>query len=144
MPDMFSVAKRSEIMSRVKSRGNRATEVRLIEIFRSHAIIGWRRTRKIFGNPDFVFPAERLAIFVDGCFWHACPVHGSIPASNRLFWQTKLYRNVQRDKLVSRELEKLGWRVVRIWQHDLVHSQRVAGRVRRLLHRQKTRGLRNE
>jgi|SRR5580692_6209246 DNA mismatch endonuclease (patch repair protein) len=133
MPDMFSVGKRSEIMSRVRSRGNKATELRLIEVFRSHAITGWRRNRKLFGSPDFVFPAERLAVFVDGCFWHGCPVHGSIPASNRPFWQTKLHRNLERDKLVCRELQKSGWRVLRIWQHELVHPARVARRVGRML-----------
>src|SRR5262245_38311326 len=110
MADMFSVGKRSEIMSRIKSRGNKATELRLIGVFRSNAISGWRRRRKMLGNPDFVFPTERLVVFVDGCFWHNCPVHGSLPTNNRVFWQTKLLRNLERDKFVCRELKKSGWR----------------------------------
>lgn len=132
------------IMSRVKSRGNKATELRLIDIFRSHAITGWRRKGKAFGNPDFIFPAKRLAVFVDGCFWHSCPIHGNVPASNRLFWKTKLFRNLQRDKLVCWELQSSGWRVLRIWQHELVHPERVARRVGGLLRRQKAPGVRHE
>ena len=105
MADVFSVTKRSEIMSRVKSRGNKATELRLMEVFRVHKIKGWRRHADIFGNPDFVFPVERLAVFVDGCFWHSCPIHGSLPRSNRPFWKSKLYRNRQRDRHVCRKLQ---------------------------------------
>jgi DNA mismatch endonuclease (patch repair protein) len=139
MADIFSREKRSEIMSQVRSRGNRATEVRLVRVFRKHRLVGWRRNIRLFGNPDFVFPAERLAIFVDGCFWHSCPLHGSIPLNNRPFWKRKLARNRRRDILVSRELRKLGWRVIRIWQHELGNSDRVAGRVRRSLCQQQTR-----
>jgi DNA mismatch endonuclease (patch repair protein) len=122
-------------MSRVKGRGNKATELRLIEIFRAHAITGWRRHAPIFGRPDFVFPKERVAVFVDGCFWHGCPIHGSIPASNRPFWRKKLYRNRERDNLVGRELRQLGWRVLRIWQHELAHSAKVERKVKKFLMR---------
>ena len=91
MPDIFTKAKRSEVMSRVRSRGNRSTELRMISIFRAHGISGWRRNRPVFGRPDFVFPVERVAVFVDGCFWHGCPWHGCpwhgrVPASNVAFW----------------------------------------------------------
>ena len=86
MADIFTKAKRSEVMSRVRSRGNRSTELRMISIFRSYGISGWRRNRPVFGRPDFVFPAGRVAVFVDGCFWHGCPWHGRVPASNVAFW----------------------------------------------------------
>jgi DNA mismatch endonuclease, patch repair protein len=135
MVDVFSIKKRSEIMSRVKGRGNRATELRLIAVFRAHRIKGWRRHARIFGRPDFVFPQEGLAVFVDGCFWHGCPIHGSVPASNRSFWKSKLHRNVQRDKLVRRELEEVGWCVLRIWQHELGRPESVANKVAKLLAR---------
>jgi DNA mismatch endonuclease (patch repair protein) len=81
-------------------------------------------------------------VFVDGCFWHSCPIHGSIPASNRLFWKAKLHRNVQRDKLVCRALQSSGWRVLRIWQHELLYPERVARRLGRLLRQQKIREVR--
>lgn len=100
---------------------------------RSEGIKGWRRHAPIFGKPDFVFPKARLAIFVDGCFWHACPAHGSLPATNRNFWARKLDRNKGRDRKVRRHLENFGWRVLRIWQHELREPSKVARRVRRSL-----------
>lgn len=133
MADVFSPQRRSEIMSRVRSRGNRATELRLLNIFRQTKISGWRRRSKMFGNPDFVFPSKNLAIFVDGCFWHGCPSHGSLPATNRSFWANKISRNKMRDVTVRRELRKRGWRVLRIWQHELKYPTKVASRVRRYL-----------
>jgi DNA mismatch endonuclease (patch repair protein) len=129
MTDVFSRKKRSEIMSRVKARGNLTTEMRLIDIFRQSRIIGWRRRVRIFGNPDFVFPVARLAVFVDGCFWHGCPIHGGMPSSNKRFWKTKLARNRLRDQQVVSELRKSGWKTLRIWQHELRNSAKVARRI---------------
>lgn len=122
-------------MAKVKGRENRLTELRLIEVFRERKIRGWRRRARVFGNPDFIFPQARLAIFVDGCFWHNCPLHGSVPASNQLFWMAKLRRNKMRDQLVNRELRRAGWSVLRIWQHELRDTASVAGKVRRSLTR---------
>jgi len=79
MADIYDREKRSEVMSRVRGSGNRSTELRLIAIFRKHSITGWRRNQRLPGLPDFVFPKQRLAVFVDGCFWHGCPLHGSVP-----------------------------------------------------------------
>lgn len=132
MGDVFSKKKRSEVMSRVRSRGNRATELALIGLLRRQRISGWRRNIAVFGSPDFIFPAERVAIFVDGCFWHNCRKHRSIPVSNRDFWKQKLDRNATRDRLVNRTLRNRGWRVVRIWQHELakLKEEVVAKRIR--------------
>ncbi|HEX3989276.1 MAG TPA: very short patch repair endonuclease, partial [Verrucomicrobiae bacterium] len=113
MADIFSRGERSKIMSKVKGRGNAATELRLISIFRADRIRGWRRRARIFGSPDFVFPKIRLAVFVDGCFWHGCPLHATLPATNRAFWARKLGGNKRRDKLVRRRLKTSGWRVLR-------------------------------
>jgi DNA mismatch endonuclease (patch repair protein) len=74
---------------------------------------------KSFRKTDFVFPKFKLAVFVDGCFWHGCPKHGTQPASHLLFWKKKLARNMARDQLVNRMLRASGWRVLRIWQHEL-------------------------
>jgi len=133
MADVFSKEKRSAIMSGVKSQGNLATEIRLIRIFRDHGIKGWRRHTPVFGRPDFVFPSTRLAVFVDGCFWHGCPLHGSLPVANREFWKRKLVRNQERDKEVREELQKAGWSVLRIWQHELKTPQNAARRIKRSL-----------
>src|ERR1700722_5078463 len=131
MADVFSSRKRSEIMSRVRDRNNQATELSLIALFRQHRITGWRRRGRVFGKPDFLFPNNRLAVFVDGCFWHGCPRHASQPATNRSFWCAKLARNKARDRLVTRTLKLNGWRVLRIWQHDLKRRNQ-ASAVRRI------------
>lgn len=144
MVDMFSVKLRSEIMSKVKSRGNKATELRLIEIFREFKISGWRRRAKVFGNPDFVFHSARVAVFVDGCFWHCCPIHGGIPATNRKFWAAKLDRNKNRDKVVKQKLRAAGWRILRIWQHELSQPSRVARRVNGALIRSSQRSAQKD
>lgn len=135
MADVFSKSKRSEIMSRVHGRGNKATDGALTKVFRKFHITGWRRQLKMFGNPDFVFPKRRLAVFVDGCFWHNCPKHGAQPATNRSFWRKKLERTSARDRLVNLTLRKNSWRVLRVWQHELTKKNelRLAGRLRRFI-----------
>jgi DNA mismatch endonuclease (patch repair protein) len=155
MPDVFTQAKRSEVMSRIRSRGNRDTELALAKVFRRHGIAGWRRHLEIRGRaalprgpnitaaqqrrptfrvrPDFVFPKLRLAVFVDGCFWHACPRHATQPRNNAAFWRKKLAANQARDRRVNRALRAAGWRVLRLWEHEL--ARRNAGRLRSRLRR---------
>ena len=86
-------------------------------------------------RPDFVFPRQRLAVFVDGCFWHGCPKHANFPANNRAFWRKKLTGNKVRDRLVARTLRRRGWRVLRIWEHELTRKNqaRLLRRIRRAL-----------
>ncbi|HEV2233703.1 MAG TPA: very short patch repair endonuclease [Terriglobia bacterium] len=140
MPDVFSKAKRSQVMSRIRGRGNKETELALMRLFRRQGITGWRRHPPVFGRPDFVFVKAqseiplsarndkhgraldrklKLAVFVDGCFWHNCPKHSNLPRNNRAFWKRKLESNHRRDRLVGRTLRARGWRVLRVWQHEL-------------------------
>jgi DNA mismatch endonuclease (patch repair protein) len=123
VPDVFTKAKRSSVMSLIRGKGNKDTELALAKIFRHHKITGWRRNQPLFGKPDFVFKKRKIAVFVDGCFWHACPKHCKIPSGNRAFWKKKFATNKDRDRRVNRELRKLGWRVVRIWEHDLARRR---------------------
>ncbi|MGI8467572.1 MAG: very short patch repair endonuclease [Pyrinomonadaceae bacterium] len=116
MADVFSKSKRSEVMRAVKSRGNKSTELKLIKIFKFHKIIGWRRNYKLFGKPDFVFPKQHLAIFSDGCFWHGHDCRNTMPADNTDYWVKKIERNRKRDELVSKDLSKKGWKIIRIWE----------------------------
>jgi DNA mismatch endonuclease (patch repair protein) len=146
MADVFSKRKRSEVMSRIRSRGNKDTELALAKLFRRHQISGWRRHFQVriaeFGlrnnsqnrsavptlrtphselrtfavRPDFVFLKSRTAIFVDGCFWHGCPKHATKPKHNREFWRKKLSTNKMRDRLVNHALRRANWRVIRIWE----------------------------
>jgi DNA mismatch endonuclease, patch repair protein len=134
MPDVFTKAKRSAVMSRIRGRGNIDTELALIKLFRQHGITGWRRNQKVFGKPDFIFRQAQLAVFVDGCFWHGCPKHCKIPTGNRAFWEKKFAANKARDRRVNHELRRLGWRVARIWEHELAAplSLRLAGILTRL------------
>ena len=117
--DIFTKAKRSAVMSRIRSRGNKATELELVKNFRANGITGWCRHQPVFGKPDFVFRRLGLAVFVDGCYWHGCPQHATKPRTNAAFWRKKFAANKARDLLVNRTLRKAGWRVVRIWEHEL-------------------------
>lgn len=119
MSDVFSQAKRSEVMARIRGRGNEETEQVLARLFRKYKISGWRLHLDLPGRPDFTFPKSQVVVFVDGCFWHRCPLHSKMPRNNRGFWKKKLSANVARDKKVTRILRDNGWHVVRIWEHDL-------------------------
>lgn len=129
MADVFTKEKRSDVMSRIKGKGNRDTELAMIQIFRKHHISGWRRNQDVLGKPDFVFPKRKVALFVDGCFWHMCPKHFNMPKNNRAFWEKKLKGNRDRDKFVTRNLRRDGWKVIRIWEHELSEPGRVAQRI---------------
>ncbi len=124
-------------MARVRSHSNRSTELRLITIMKAAGITGWRRGVVLAGKPDFVFRAERVVVFVDGCFWHGCPKCGEVPASNAEYWGKKITRNRKRDRRVGRMLRAKGWMVIRIWECALRRPERVAGRLRRALRRGK-------
>jgi DNA mismatch endonuclease (patch repair protein) len=119
MADVFTKAKRSEVMSRIRGSGNKGTELALAKLFRKHGVTGWRRNQPLFGKPDFTFRRQRVAVFVDGCFWHGCPRHSNMPLNNRAFWERKLTANKERDRLVTKTLRRQGWRVIRVWEHDL-------------------------
>ena len=119
MPDIFTKRKRSDVMSRIRGAGNKDTELRLIQIFRANGITGWRRGSKLPGKPDFVFPNLKTAVFVDGCFWHGCPKHGTQPKTNAAFWRKKIATNKARDRRVNRRLRAKGWTVARVWEHEL-------------------------
>ena len=98
----------------------------MIALMRAARITGWRRGVPLFGKPDFVFRAAKVAVFVDGCFWHGCPRHGRTPKSRLDFWLPKLARNAKRDRAVSRNLRASGWTVLRVWECALSRSR--AGR----------------
>jgi DNA mismatch endonuclease (patch repair protein) len=95
----------------------------------------WRRGcryrvhSKLPGTPDIAFMGARLAVFVDGCFWHGCPVHYTAPVRNAGFWGTKVARNRERDRQADARLEDLGWRVLRIWEHELSDVPAVASHI---------------
>lgn len=133
MTDVFTKEKRSEVMARIRGKGNKDTEIAMIRILRNHHISGWRRNQEILGKPDFVFQKQKVALFVDGCFWHLCPIHCNMPKNNSEFWEQKLRGNKNRDRYVARSLRKDQWRVVRIWEHELSSPDRVAIKILKAL-----------
>ena len=119
-------------MSRIRGRGNRDTELRLAMLLRGAAITGWRRHLPLPGKPDFAFVAQKLALFVDGCFWHGCPRCYQAPRQNAAFWREKIARNRTRDRHVTRMLRSAGWAVLRVWECRLANApDSVVARLRR-------------
>lgn len=118
--DVFSRQKRSEVMARIRGCGNKSTERRMAALLRSSHIAGWKlHPSNVFGRPDIYFPKKRVAIFLDGCFWHACRKCFKMPVQNQPFWANKIRKNVMRDRYVNRILKKDGIKVIRLWEHDL-------------------------
>lgn len=125
MADTFNKEKRSQIMRLVKSKGNKSTELKLIKFFRDNNIRGWRRTYPLFGKPDFVFPKKKVAIFLDGCFWHGHDCRNTKPENNKGYWTQKIGRNQKRDLQVSDYLNNKMWKVIRIWECQLKYSEHI-------------------
>lgn len=119
MSDVFDKESRSAIMRAVKSKNTKSTELALIKLFKENHITGWRHSYNVKGHPDFVFLEKRIAIFVDGCFWHGHNCRNTRPADNAEYWSKKRERNIQRDKETTEKFEKRGWTVVRIWECEL-------------------------
>jgi DNA mismatch endonuclease (patch repair protein) len=144
MADIYTRAERSALMAKVRGRGNVTTEQALAKLLRAAGWSGWRRQQVVRGRaaggerfqvrPDFVFPVRRLAVFVDGCFWHGCPRHGTRPRGHAAFWRAKFRRNRARDRRDTRRLRRAGWQVLRLWEHDLKPKSRPAllARLRRV------------
>lgn len=119
--DVLTPEQRRLNMSRVRSRDTRP-EMRLRRALHA-AGMRYRLRSSLPGKPDIVFPRARVAVFVDGCFWHVCPLHATRPKSNKKWWAAKLDRNVERDREVDAALASAGWQVVRIWAHELASSR---------------------
>lgn len=95
-------------------------------MLRAHGISGWKlRPNDVMGRPDIFFPLEKIAIFLDGCFWHGCEECFQMPVQNRSFWEKKIKANRERDRVVSENLESNGYSVIRIWEHDLERKTQV-------------------
>jgi len=131
--DRIPKSVRSRVMASVRGRGTRL-EGRVLELLRAEGVQGYRRwARELPGKPDFVFRAKKVAIFVDSCFWHGCKWHLRMPSSNIEYWSNKIRRNRLRDIEVYRALSERGWTVVRIWEHELKCSSRVARKIQKAL-----------
>lgn len=122
MSEVFSntSASRRANMRAIRSRGNRSTEVRLRAAIVCRGIRGWTlHPNEVFGVPDFFFEKRRVAIFVDGCFWHGCPLCGHVPKTNTEYWVKKINRNRARDNVVNVTLAASSFSVVRLWECEI-------------------------
>ena len=126
MADVFDSKKRSDIMSKVRSNNNKSTELALIKFFKENNITGWKRNYPVKGHPDFVFLDKKIAVFVDGCFWHGHDCRNTRPSDNAEYWQKKRERNIKHDKEVTAMFENRGWTVIRIWECELKNKNRSA------------------
>lgn len=118
MADVLTPEQRRLNMSRIRG-SNTKPEMLLRSALHLKGLRFRLHRRDLPGCPDIVFPTARLAIFVDGCFWHGCPEHAVKPKTNAKFWADKLSKNKERDRKVMRTLEQQGWTVVRFWEHEI-------------------------
>ena len=124
MADVFDERKRSEIMSKVRSKNNKSTELKLIHLFKENHIVGWKRNYPVKGHPDFVFLDKKIAVFVDGCFWHGHDCRNTRPSDNADYWKKKRERNMKHDKEITELFERRGWIVIRIWECEMKKKNR--------------------
>jgi len=113
----FGDLSRSDLMSRIHGKGNATTEIAFARLLRRNGITGWRRnTATIMGKPDFVWRGPRVAVFVDGCFWHGHGCRNLRARSNAAYWRDKIANNARRDRRVDRSLRAEGWKVLHFWE----------------------------
>ena len=134
MADRLTPEQRSYCMSRIRGKNT------LPELMLRRAIWAagcrYRLHSNLPGRPDIMFSAARLVVFIDGCFWHACPQHGRRPRTNQSYWNSKIARNIRRDIRINAELSRSGWKVARFWEHEVkADPSKVAKKIVRLLDR---------
>jgi DNA mismatch endonuclease, patch repair protein len=128
--DTVSAEVRSSVMRAVRGTGNKSTEWRLRAAMMRAGLRGWRLNPPgIAGKPDFAFAQQKVTIFVDGCFWHGCPSCYRRPSSNQTYWDAKVQGNRSRDRRVAAALKLEGWRVIRVWEHQLATMPKVIKRI---------------
>ena len=117
MTDRITKEQRSQVMKSIK--GQSLLEKKVTKALWHKGVRFRKNVRSLFGNPDISIKKYKIVIFIDSCFWHACPIHGNTPKSNTDFWKDKLKRNKERDLEVSAYYNDKGWSVIRIWEHEL-------------------------
>ena len=135
LADMMSRSQRSDCMSKIRGKGTKVEVALRKAVWRNG--LRYRLHAKLPGTPDLVFRRSKVALFIDGCFWHGCPIHGVRPKTNRAFWTEKLRKNFERDERANRELKKMGWKVIRCWEHDIEQQlDKLVARVGRIVNSQ--------
>lgn len=124
-------------MQSVKGKGTKL-EMRLFAMLARMGLKGWKKNvENITGKPDVAFIDLRVAVFIDGCFWHGCPsCRRKLPKTNREYWSRKIKRNVALAKSHNRRLRQDGWTVIRVWEHEIANSAKIKARILHALGRQ--------
>jgi len=118
MTDVLTKEQRAYNMSKIRGK-NTGPEVKLRKMLWSEGVRGYRIHYKLPGKPDIVFTNKKIAIFIDGCFWHKCTVCFQEPETRKEFWMKKIQSNIDRDKNVDEQLTNKGWVVIRFWEHEV-------------------------
>lgn len=129
MIDRISKEKRSKIMSSIRAQSK--LENTVSRALWKNGLRFRKNDRSLYGTPDISIKKYRLVIFIDSCFWHACPLHGTMPKTNTEFWENKFKRNVERAHEVTEHYEEEGWTILWIWEHEL--KQDFAGVIEKIL-----------
>jgi DNA mismatch endonuclease (patch repair protein) len=119
--DQFSSEKRSQIMRKIKSKNTKLENKIISDLWKK----GYRFRRNVtslYGKPDIAVKKYKVVIFIDSCFWHGCPEHCRMPASNKSYWENKIKNNKERDKKVTEHYKEKGWNILRIWEHELKNN----------------------
>ena len=119
--DTHTPRQRKYNMSQIKS-SNTLIELKFREYIWLNGLRGYRIKSKILGKPDLYFPKKKLAVFIDGCFWHKCPNDFIRPRSRKDYWDKKIKNNVRRDKRINIELKKENIKVLRFWEHEIANN----------------------
>ena len=132
MTDVLTKPQRSYNMSRIRAY-NTKPEISLKNLLKGAKLKDYLYQPKIIGNPDFASKKLKTVIFVDGCFWHKCPKCFVEPSTRKRFWINKINKNVERDVKVNRDLKKKGWKIIRVWEHEIKKNpQRVISKINRI------------
>jgi DNA mismatch endonuclease, patch repair protein len=118
MTDVLTPEQRTYNMSKIQAK-NTGPELKLRTLIRAEGIRGYRIHYNLPGKPDIVFTKKKIVVFIDGCFWHKCPICFQEPETRKEFWMKKIQSNIDRDKKVNEQLKNDGWSVIRIWEHEI-------------------------
>lgn len=118
MADVHTKKQRSYNMSRIRGSDTKS-EIRLRKSLWNEGFRYTKNNKDIPGKPDLAFRGKKIAVFIDGCFWHKCPEHYNKPANNAEFWEKKIQSNTERDTKVNQLLASQEWKIIRIWEHDI-------------------------
>jgi DNA mismatch endonuclease (patch repair protein) len=135
MADVFTKRKRSEVMSKIRSSGGPTEQVFRKAVRQAYGGRTKVDDERLPGRPDVSIYKLKIAVFMDGCFWHGCPKHSRTPKSNVEFWEKKISGNKRRDKRVRKELRAMGWRVWVVWEHELKDYARLVRNLRKRFRR---------